>query len=311
MRKRTVLSYLLLFFGFAVLIYFIISSNIIGNIGVLFEVNLYLLLCAFILSNLNVLVKIYRWKYLSSVYGVIIPFCDASRIVISSFFVSGATPAKIGDIIKAYIMKNKYVMPLRDGISCILYERVFELTLIFLVSLGILFINLSGMNFFIIQMSFIIIVFLLIAYIFSDKILFWAQKILIKTNLVDNKSGPISLKRLFPKQALYVFFLTGIALGFEFLRIWVVALAFGIEMNIIHLSIFFSMAVLIGLLSQIPIGIGVVEGSLIVFLTEAGISSYYAFGIVMVDRIISMYYVMIIGFIYYKWALTSAMEDFS
>jgi uncharacterized protein (TIRG00374 family) len=79
-------------------------------------------------------------------------------------------------------------------------------------------------------------------------------------------------------------------------------------MNIIHLSIYFSLAVLIGLLSQVPIGIGVVEGSLALFLVDAGLPSYYAFGIVLVDRIISMYYVMGIGLIYYKWALTSAVE---
>ncbi|MDO9325184.1 MAG: flippase-like domain-containing protein, partial [Methanoregula sp.] len=112
-----------------------------------------------------------------------------------------------------------------------------------------------------------------------------------------------------PINALEVFSLTGLALGLEFIRLWIVVQAFGFDMNIIHLSIFFSLAVLIGLLSQIPIGIGVVEGSLAVFLTDAGLPGYYAMGIVLVDRIISMYFVMVIGLIYYKWALKAAMEE--
>ena len=98
-------------------------------------------------------------------------------------------------------------------------------------------------------------------------------------------------------------------MGLEFIRLWIVVLAFGFNMNIIHLSIFICLAVLIGLLSQIPVGIGVVEGSLSTFLTDAGLPGYYAFGIVLVDRIISIYFVMAIGLIYYKWALKAAMEE--
>jgi hypothetical protein len=119
----------------------------------------------------------------------------------------------------------------------------------------------------------------------------------------------LKVKKISPLQAFVVFSLTGFALGLEFLRLWIVVMAFGFDMNIIHLSIFFGLAVLIGLLSQIPIGVGVVEGSLALFLTDAGLPSYYAFGIVLVDRVISMYFVMAIGLIYYKWALTSAMEE--
>jgi uncharacterized protein (TIRG00374 family) len=167
----------------------------------------------------------------------------------------------------------------------------------------------SAKNYIIIQLTSFVLIFILIVYIFSDKILIWAQKFLARTKILNIEGDNLRIKKINPDQALNVFILTGIALCLEFLRLWIVTLAFGFHINIIHLSIYFCLAVLIGLLSQIPIGIGVVEGSLALFLTEAGLPPYYAFGVVLVDRVISIYFVMAIGLIYYKWALTSALEE--
>jgi len=309
MEKKTLIFYTLLIAGFVVLLYVIISSNLLSNLDIFSHVNLSLLFLAFLLTVLNVLVKIYRWKYLGRAYGADIPFAESGKIVLGSFFVSGITPAKIGDIIKAYIMKKRHALPVIDGVSSILYERVSELLFLFFVSLGVFYVRLSAKNYIIIQLTSFILVFILIAYLFSDKILIWAQKFLTRTRIVRMGGDDLRIKKLPPTTALVVFGLTGFALGLEFLRLWIVVLAFGFDMNIIHLSIFFSLAVLIGLLSQIPIGVGVVEGSLALFLTDAGFPPYYAFGIVLVDRVISMYFVMAVGLIYYKWALTSAMEE--
>jgi uncharacterized protein (TIRG00374 family) len=309
MEKKTVISYILLIAGFFVLLYMILASKIVDNLDIFTHVNIFLLFLAFSTTLLNVMVKIYRWRYLCKLYGSEIGYHDALRIVVGSFFVSGITPAKVGDIIKAYIMKKRFSMPLLDGVAGILYERVFELLLLFLVSLGVFYVGLSAKNYLIIQVATFIVIFIGIAYIFSDRILSIAQKFLIRTKILSSGCEDLKIRKISPVNALEVFSLTGLALGLEFVRLWLVVLAFGFDMNIIHLSIFFSLAVLIGLLSQIPIGIGVVEGSLAVFLTDAGIPGYYAIGIVLVDRIISMYFVMAIGLIYYKWALKAAMEE--
>jgi uncharacterized protein (TIRG00374 family) len=309
MEKKTLIFYILLVAGIFVLLYMLLASKILNNLDIFSHVNFFLLLIAFSTTLLNIAIKIFRWRYLCKLYGAEIDYFDAGRIVIGSFFVSGITPVKIGDIIKAYITKKRYSLPILDGVAGILYERVFELLLLFLVSLGVFYIGLSAKNYIIIQVATFIIIFIGIAYIFSDRILILAQKFLIRTKILSAGCEDLKIRKISPFNALEVFSLTGLALGFEFIRLWLVVLAFGFDMNIIHLSIFFSLAVLIGLLSQIPIGIGVVEGSLSVFLKDAGLPGYYAFGIVLVDRIISMYFVMGIGLIYYKWALKAAMEE--
>lgn len=309
MEKKKIIFYILLIAGFILLAGLIFYSGILDNLEIFRELNILLLVLAILLTILNVLVKIYRWKYLMKAYGIDIPFSEAGKTVMGSFFVSGLTPAKIGDVIKAYIMKKRYSLGFMDGVTGILYERVFELLLLFFVSLGVFYVGLSAKNYIVIQLTSFVVIFLIIAYIFSDKLMVWAQKGLSRTRAFKIYGDSLRLRKVSPSQAFYTFTLTGLALCLEFIRLWIVALAFGFQINIIHLSIFFSLSVLIGLLSQIPLGIGIVEGSLAVFLSESGLPSYYAFGIVLVDRFISMYFVMALGLVYYKWALKSAMED--
>ena len=185
MEKKTLIFYILLIVGFFILLYTILSSKLLANLDIFSHVNIFLLLLGLLLTNLNVVVKIYRWKYLCRSYGAEIPFGESTKVVLGSFFVSGITPAKIGDIIKAYIMKKRHALPVIDGVSCILYERVFELLLLFFVSLGLFYVGLSAKNYIILQLTTFILIFLFIAYLFSDKILLWAQKFLTRTKIVS------------------------------------------------------------------------------------------------------------------------------
>ena len=85
MEKKTLLFYFLLIIGFLILVYLIISSKILENLEIFRDINLSLLLIAFLLTNLNILTKIFRWKYLSNAYGVILQYGEAYRIVPEAF----------------------------------------------------------------------------------------------------------------------------------------------------------------------------------------------------------------------------------
>ncbi|NMB77576.1 MAG: flippase-like domain-containing protein [Methanomicrobiales archaeon] len=309
MKLKDFLYYFLFAVGIVLILYLIISSKILENLDIFREVNYALLTLAFILTNLNVIVKIYRWQYISQLYECEIPFTESTKIVVGSFFVSGATPAKVGEIVKAYLMKKRHNLSLINGVSGILYERVFEIAILFLVSMGIFSLGLQEKNLIILQLTLALLVIFLIAYFFADQVAGLARNLINKTKIATIDSANLQFRKLAPKHALIIFLISAAAWILEFLRLWVVVKAFGFDLSLFQVSVFFSLAVLIGFLSQIPIGIGVFEGSLAFFLKEAGIPSYYAFGIALVDRVISMYYVMIIGLIYYKWALRSIMDE--
>jgi len=298
MNLRRFIYFSLAALGIVILLYFIYNSGLYQNPGILYTINTPLLLVAFIFTQMTIFLKIKRWQYLCGKYGFPLSLRESTEIVVASFFPAGVSPGRIGDFIKADFMKVKFTLPRRDGISMIFYERIFELIIIFLVAVGILFIGFSAKYYIILELTLFLLIFLGIMYFFSDRFIQFFQNIARKKLKVFN-NDEIKIRKISPMIAFNVFLYTILALGCEFIRLWLVAYSFGYSLQLIHLSIFFSLAVLIGLLSQIPIGIGITEGTLSFFLMEMGVPTESAVGIAVIDRTISMYFVILIGFFYY------------
>ncbi|HNQ28569.1 MAG TPA: lysylphosphatidylglycerol synthase transmembrane domain-containing protein [Methanolinea sp.] len=298
MNLRRLIYFTLAAVGIIILIIFIYRSGLYQNPGILLSINIPVLLLAFLFTQMTIFLKIKRWQYLCVQYNFPISLRESTEVVIASFFPAGVSPGRIGDFMKADFMKIKYSVPFRDGISMVFYERIFELIIIFLVAVGILFIGFSAKYYIILEFTLFLLIFLGVMYLFSDRFIHFFQNIARKKFRIFN-SDEIKIRKISPRIAFNVSLYTILALGCEFIRLWLVAYSFGYSLQIIHLSIFFSLAVLIGLLSQIPIGIGITEGSLSFFLMEMGVPYEIAVGIAVIDRAISMYFVILIGFFYY------------
>jgi len=135
-----------------------------------------------------------------------------------------------------------------------------------------------------------------------------AEKILIRVPVINVKEVNFHIRKLPFFQILAVFFITLISLFLEFARLWVVALAFGYLLNPLQISMFFSIAIIAGLVSQIPLGIGIMEGSLSYLIQEMGVDPITSISIVLTDRTISMYYALVLGFVFSKFSLDKLNE---
>lgn len=307
-NKKRWIQFFLLVIGLSLLTYIILKSGITENFQTLLTISIPLLIIAFILSNLNILVKVYRWKYLSERYGQTITFSEASIVTISSLYFANITPGKIGDLFKAYYMQKKYSLNFFDGVSMIFYERFFELVILFLAASAIILIEFSGISVVVLEASAIIILLLTLFYYKADFFMSRAERILIRIPLVDAKDVNFHIRKLPFLQIVAVFFITLISLVLEFVRIWVVVLAFGYLVNPLQISMFFSLAIIAGLVSQIPLGIGIMEGSLDFLIQKMGIDPVSSIAIVLTDRTISMYYALVLGFIFSKFSFDKLSE---
>lgn len=302
--------YIVLFtLGLAILFYVICNSDIITNIPIFFQLNLYFLVLALIFSLANIFIKIVRWKYLSKTYNQQIFWVDAAIVTISSFFYANITPGKIGDLFKAYYMKKKYGLDLQFGISMIFYERFFEIVILFIFSLLILFTRVDDTSIILLQLTALIIGFLIVFYYKSELFLRYAVKILIKLKKSTNLSYQFILQKIPLMPVIITFILSLISLLFEFGRLWLVIIGFGYYISPLDTAILFSLSIIFGLISQIPLGIGVMEGSLSVMLERLGIPASFSIAIVLVDRTISMYLALIIGFIVSQFSLLEMITD--
>jgi len=307
-NKKRWIQIFLLVIGLSLLTYIILKSGITENFQTLLTISIPLLIIAFILSNLNILVKVYRWKYLSERYGQTITFSEASIVTISSLYFANITPGKIGDLFKAYYMQKKYSLNFFDGVSMIFYERFFELVILFLAASAIILIEFSGISVIVLEASAIIILLLTLFYYKADFFMSRAERILVRIPLVDVKDVNFHIRKLPFLQIVAVFFITLISLVLEFVRIWVVVLAFGYLVNPLQISMFFSLAIIAGLVSQIPLGIGIMEGSLDFLIQKMGIDPVSSIAIVLTDRTISMYYALVLGFIFSKFSFDKLSE---
>jgi glycosyltransferase 2 family protein len=305
---KELIQILLFFAGMIILFFIIIRSGIIENYRILFTVSVPLLILAFILSNINIIIKIYRWKYLSEKYNQPLTMGDASIVTISSLYFANITPGKVGDLFKAYYMQKKYSMNFFNGISMIFYERFFELMILFLTATMILFIEMRGVSVIILEISAAILILLAMFYFKADFFVKILERIVIRLPLIKTNEVNFHIKKLPFLNILAVFFITFISLVLEFLRLWVVSMAFGYFLNPLHVSAFFSLAIVAGLVSQIPLGIGIMEGSLSYLLQETGVEPMTSISIVLTDRMISMYYSLILGFIFSKFSLDKLNE---
>lgn len=280
-----------------ILFYLIISSGIINNLKIFFILNLGYFFLAITFSITNIAIKIYRWHYLSLLFQKPISWQDASIITLSSFFYANITPGKIGDLFKAYYMRAKYGLNLLNGISMIFFERLFEIVILFFCALLIVSRKIDDSTLIILQFTAILIIMLIVFYYKSEWIVNFLSKVLVKITDNDRFNISFSLQKISPGHVLIVFFITLLSLICEFVRLWFVVAAFGFIVNPLDIAIIFSISIIFGLISQIPLGIGVMEGSLSILLERSGIPIQYSVPIVLTDRMISMYLVLVVGFI--------------
>lgn len=307
-NKKTIIQIVLLILGLLILIYILQGSGIFENLQYLLTVSIPLLIGAFVLSNANILVKIYRWKFLSEKYNTPITMREASVVTVSSLYFANITPGKVGDLFKAYFMQKKFLMNFFDGVSMIFYERFFELMILALTAAAIVFINMRGVSVIFLEVTAVILIILALFYFKSDYFMGILERLVIHLPLIKAEGVKFHIRKLPLSDIFAVFIITGISLVLEFARLWVVALAFGYWLNPLQVSIFFSLAIIAGLVSQIPLGIGITEGSLSYLLQQVGVAPISAISIVLSDRIISMYYALILGFVFSKFSLDMLKE---
>jgi uncharacterized protein (TIRG00374 family) len=307
-NTKKMIQLILFFLGLLLLFFIIMQSGILENFRILFSISIPLLILAFLLSNVNILVKIYRWKYLSGRYHQHITLREASIVTISSLYFANITPGKVGDLFKAYYMKKKYGMNFFTGVSMIFYERFFELMILFLTATAILLIEFKGISVIILEISASILLLLALFYFKADFFMKLLERLVIRLPIIKSNEVNFHITKLPFSNIFAVFIITLISLILEFFRLWIVALAFGYFLNPLQVSIFFSLAIVAGLVSQIPLGIGIMEGSLSFLLQEINVDPMSSMSIVLTDRMISMYYSLILGLIFSKFSFDKLEE---
>jgi glycosyltransferase 2 family protein len=252
-----------------------------------------------------------RWSILLRGTGIRVPVKDSTEIILLSWLVNCVVPAKLGDVYRAYLLKINSTASLSRTFGTVFIERVLDLFAIALLGIAAGFWSFRDGLPLSIQIVFgvaLVVVTVLAIGLFTMRN--FGRRIIVALPFLPGKVlelydrfeegvfGALGLRQL-PILGL----LTGLIWMTEGLRLYFVIQALGFSDVSIGLSGAVFVALVGSLLTAVPLspaGLGIVEAGVVGVLTVAyGVPLPEATAIALLDRVISVFSVILVGTILY------------
>jgi glycosyltransferase 2 family protein len=274
-------------------------------------VNPWLVLAAFLIFYAGFPLRGMRWSILLRGTGLKVPNKDSTEIIFLSWLVNCVVPAKLGDLYRAYLLKINSTASLSRTFGTVFIERVLDICAIAILGIAAGFWSFRDGLPAAIQVVFalgIIVVILLVVALFTMRnfgrriimaLRFLPHQVLeLYDRFEEGVFGALRARQL-PILAVLAF-LTWMT---EALRLFFVVQAFGFPDVSMGVSGAVFVALIGSLLTAVPLspaGLGIVEAGVVGVLTVAyGISLPEATAIALLDRVISVFSVIVFGSIAY------------
>jgi hypothetical protein len=278
--------------------------------ALILDVNLALLLAAFVVFYAGFPLRGLRWALLVRGTGFRLSVRDATEIIFLSWLVNCVVPAKLGDVYRAYLLKINTAASLSRTFGTVFIERVLDLMAIALLGIAAGYWSFRGGLPEPIQVIFAIgLVVVAAAAIGLFTMRNFGRRILtalpFPPRIVDfydrfeeGVFGAIAFRQL-----PFLGGLTGAIWLTESLRLFLVIQAFSFADVRMGLSGAVFVALIGSLLTAVPLspaGLGIVEAGIVGVLTVAyGVPLAEATAIALLDRVISVFSVIVLGTIAY------------
>lgn len=260
------------------------------------------------LHFLVVILRIFRQKILFDSIKVQLSLKEHFMIHLSGLALI-MTPGGLGQSVKAVYLKENNDVSYEKSISITLSERFYDL----LSVIPVIFVISFFVDSFEAKLSSILVSILLITMLIivrNKKIFNFVvsklPKVWILKNIVENSEELFNvLKQLTLKKTFTLSFFIGIGS-------WIVAaiafyysfIAFNLELTFFETAIISLVPIVIGTLSFLPGGIGVIEITMMGFLSSYDLDNSVSLALVLFTRITSIWFLTIIGIIATKIILT-------
>jgi uncharacterized protein (TIRG00374 family) len=251
-----------------------------------------------VIAPLSWFVLFLRWHLLLKNLGINIPKKDSFKINLAGYALS-ITPGKVGELFKAHFVKTKFGISQKNVMSVVVAEQFYTLMGLTIVgSIGILYFKFAP---YVMIASASFLVFIIIA--LSSSLVFKKSSNLISKIPILSKyssqfpDSQVVIKSCFKKPIfVHATALSVIFWILESLIVYLVLLSFDLStIQFFNLTSMYATSIIFGVISFLPLGIGVVEGSLAGFLTLQGVNVTTSLIVVIMIRIFTRWYGVSIG----------------
>jgi glycosyltransferase 2 family protein len=251
------------------------------------------------LSYLNYASRFLKWDYYLKELKVEIKTIDSFYIFMSGLIMS-VTPGKMGELLKAYLVKQVTGTPVSKTAPVIFVERITDfISLVMIALVGAYLFDYGKIIVIAVGIFFLLVLFIISSRKLSLKILEMLGKIRILSKQTHNlhqiyNSAYILLR---PRPLLYMTGLSLVSWGLECFGYYLILLNFGTGLSLIWSSFSYAFATIIGAISMLPGGLGVTEGSLTFFLIQKDIPNEVAVASTFIIRVVTLWFAVLVGII--------------
>ena len=333
MKNKKVLIFLL--FGLlimAVMLYFIGIDEVIEALKLS---NLWLVLLAIVIQIFTYFLYTWRWNIINKTADMDLGIKRSLPMVLVSLAVNNITPSGRGggEPVRAYLLAKEGKFKFEDTFATVIADRALDtfpfVILAILTIIGIIFtfsLDIKLIAFLVIMVTLITVAVILLIYVcineaFGVKLTSWIIKIVrrfYKKFNEDTEKRIIEAVKTFQARMnallrdktilYYALPLSFVIWIFEILRVYVVFLAFGARVSPIIIGEVFILASFVGMVPLLPGGLGAVDGIMILFYANAGITASLSAAATVVERLISFWMTTFVGLIFLTMFGTSVLD---
>lgn len=247
----------------------------------------------------NYLLRFAKWCYFLRLVGVKIPFWQNLWVFFSAFTMV-LSPGKIGELVKSFLLRGRFNVPVAQTAPVVMAERVTDL-------LGLITLSLIGFSRFALGGRTIVVVtgFLTLAVLAITRPWLWQRldEIAARFPRLQGLRRPIrmvqhSLMDLFSlKSLLFTTILSAISWAGEGIALYLIFKALQVDMpNLLMISVFaHAFSSIVGALSFLPGGLLVTEGTLAMFFVYGKIADAAAVSATFLIRAVTLWFAVILG----------------
>ncbi|MBI2419406.1 MAG: flippase-like domain-containing protein [Ignavibacteriales bacterium] len=291
--------------GIAGIVYlaFIMYADYNQLVLVLKKITVSFVLIILSLSLLNYLARFAKWHFYLKELKVKISVIDSFTVFMSGLIMS-VTPGKMGELMKAYLVKEITATPVSRTAPIIFAERITDfLSLVLIAVIGAYQFNYGKTITISVGVFFVALTIVLSSKQIMEYIFLKLQRIAIFRkhfekimNAYESSYSLLQLRPLLLMSALSI-----VAWFFECLGYYLILRNFEVHVSLLWAAFAYAFGTIVGAITMLPGGLGVTEGSLTFLVVQLQYPKEAAIASTFLIRIATLWFAVFLGIISVFW----------
>jgi len=257
------------------------------------------LLAALALAALNYFLRFVRWAFYLRILDIRVPLGAGSLVFLSGLAMS-VTPAKAGEVLKCYLLRDRWGIDVARSLPVVLMERLTDLVAVVLLAL-------IGLALLPVPLMVVLVGVLLVCGLILLAIQFKGGRRLFDLPVLRRwKSGLTASQEALHRLASPGVMAASLPLAAaawlsEGLALWVILKGLDASLDIHRVVPVYAAATLVGAITTLPGGLVGTEGSMLALLQQSGIARGTASASTLLVRLATLWFAVAVGLVAWAW----------